>query len=106
MKKVLADTDLLVVIIGGFVLLAVGAFLYFGRPKPTTVVQQFQRPPATNAYIPDPDINSPSYQQRVRQEYEKYTKLETHPYNDFGDIWNVSNIHPTYEKYLQKKYFF
>jgi hypothetical protein len=100
-------TNDIVVIVGGFALLVLGAFLYFGRPKPTTttVVQQFQRPPATNAYIPDPDINSPSYQQRVKEEYERYTKLETHPYNNDIGGWNVSNIHPTYEKYLQKKYF-
>ena len=93
-------TDILIV--GGIAGIAVAVY-FFLKPKPV-VVPEFTRPTPTNAYFPDPDINEWSYKNSIRQDYEAMTRLETHPYNDIGG-WNVGNIHPSYEDYLQKKYF-
>jgi len=90
----------------GLGLLGLGGYVIwmYSRPPPV-VTPVFERPLATNAFVPDPDINEWSYQNAIRKDYESMVRLETHPYNIQARQWNVGNIHPSYERYLQKKYF-
>lgn len=102
--------------IAGIIGVAAGLFLFF-TPPGKEILQKiqnyfnppplpvFQRPPATNAYVPDPSIDEWSYQNAIRKDYEAMTRLETHPYNEQTRQWNVGNINPNFENYLQKKYF-
>ncbi len=62
-------------------------------------------PLATNVYVPDPSINEWSYQNAIRKDYEALERLA------MGDArnavgWPISNLHPTYEDYLNTKYGF
>lgn len=91
--------------------IAAGAFLFL-TPQGKTILQKiqnhfappipnFMRPPATNAYVPDPDISEWSYRNAVRKDYEALERLEKGI--DIGG-WNVGNLNPNWERHLQKKY--
>ena len=98
-KKTIKDLSLAAMVVGAG-MIGIGLLYFILKPKPTQVVP-FTRPPATNAYVPDPDINEWSYKNAIRNDYEALERLEKGI--DIGG-WNVGNLNPSWERHLQKKY--
>lgn len=85
------------VIAGISLVIGAGAYLLyhqFIKPKQPTV--QFERPPPTNLYVPDVESER---QDQIRRDYENVGKLVNTPGG-----WNIANVHPTYQKYLNNKW--
>jgi hypothetical protein len=101
LKKIKITTPTLI----GLGILGLGVYVIWNFSRPPPPVEVFQKPPPTNAFVPDPSIDEWSYQNAIRKDYEAMVRLETHPYNEQARQWNVGNIHPSYARYLRKKYF-